>query len=137
MPDDLAAIQLGRRWYIKERINGQPRQLWLFDFDSQTATRMDVTNPEMCAGTFFRAEPSENIWDCIRRQTPWPDPESLFRAMTLGPGEYYPRIARQLVLACEPRLWSHSFNAEKAYVANARGQLTSLTRKLEMICQTV
>ena len=61
--------------------------------------------------------------------------------MTLGPGKYYPRIARPLdalVPAWEPRLlWSQSFNVEKAYVANARSQLTSLTRKLETICQTV
>jgi hypothetical protein len=58
--------------------------------------------------------------------------------MTLGPGEYYPRIARPLVQQREPRpLWSQSFNVEKAYVANARSQLTSLTRQLGTICQTV
>jgi hypothetical protein len=55
----------------------------------------------------------------------------------LGPGEYYPRIARPLVQAHQPTPWSQSFNLEKAYVANARSQLTSLTRKLETICQTV
>ena len=131
-----------KRWYIRDHINGQPRQLWLFDFDAQTATRMDVTSPEVGPDTFFRAEPGENIWDCIRRQTSWSaDPERLFHAMTLGPGKYYPRIARPLdalVPAWEPRLlWSQSFNVEKAYVANARSQLTSLTRKLETICQTV
>lgn len=127
-------MSLGKRWYVTDPMNGQPRQLW--QFDDHTATRMDVTNPEMGVGTFFRAEPGENIWDRIRREMPSSDPES-FHAMTLGPGEYYPRIARPLVLAHEPRLWSQSFNEEKAYVANARSQLTSLTRKLETICQTI
>lgn len=128
---------MGKRWYVTDGMNGQARQLWQFDFDSQTATRMDVTNPEAGPGTFFKAEPGENIWDCIRRKTSWSDPERLFHAMTLGPGEYYPRIARPLVLAREPRLWSHSVNAEKAYVANARSQLASLMRRLETVCQTV
>ena len=129
-------MSLGKRWYIRDHINGQPQQLWLFDFDNQTAT----PSPEVGPGTFFRAEPGEDIWDCIRRQTSWSDPERLFHAMTLGPGKYYPRIARPLVPvpAWEPRLlWSQSFNVENAYVANARSQLTSLTRKLETICQTV
>jgi hypothetical protein len=58
--------------------------------------------------------------------------------MTLAPGEYYPRIARPLVKQREPRpLWSQSFNVETAHVANVRSQLTSLTRKLGTICQTV
>ena len=36
-------------------------------------TQQGVTNPEAGAGTFFKAEPGEDIWDCIRRQTPWLD----------------------------------------------------------------
>lgn len=131
-------MSLEKRWYIRDHINGQPRQLWLFD--DQTATRMDVTNPEMGAGTFFRVEPGENIWDCIRRQTPWLDPgvtEGRFHLMTLGPGKFYPRVARPIALAREPRLWSPSVLTDKSFVANARSQLTSLTRKLGTICQTV
>jgi hypothetical protein len=128
-------MSLGKRWYVTDRMNGQPRQLW--QFDEQTATRMDLTNPEMGVGTFFSAEAGEKIWDCIRRQTPWTDPERLFHAMTLGPGEYYPRIARPLALARAPSLWSPSFNVEKTYVASMRSQLTSLARKLQTICQTV
>jgi hypothetical protein len=31
-------MSLGKRWYIRDHINGQPQQLWLFDFDNQTAT---------------------------------------------------------------------------------------------------
>jgi hypothetical protein len=99
-----------------------------------------VTNPESGAGTFFKAEPGEDFWDCIRRQTAWLSPgatEGGFHSMTLGPAEFYPRIARPLALASESWLWSPCLEAEKVYIANARGQLTLLTRKLETICQTV
>jgi hypothetical protein len=133
-------MSLGKRWYIRDHINGQPRQLWLFDFDNQTATRMGVTSPEVGPGTFFRAEPGENIWDCIRRQTSWFDPgvtEGRFHCMALGPGEFYPRVARPIALAREPRLWSPCVLTDKAFVASARSQLTSLTRRLGTIFQTV
>jgi hypothetical protein len=63
--------------------------------------------------------------------------EGGFYPATLGPGEYYPRIARPLVLASQPALWSPSIFANKAYVASARSQLTLLTRKLQNICQNV
>jgi hypothetical protein len=125
-------------WYVRDYVAGQPRQIWLFE--AQTATRMGVTNPEAGPGSFFRAEPGESIWDSIGRQTPWLNPdmtEGRFHRMTLGPGEYYPRIARPLALAREPRLWSHTTEAEKSYVADARSQLTLLARRLETICQTV
>ena len=127
-----------KRWYVRDYVAGQPRQVWLFD--AQTATRMGVTNPESGPGSFFRAEPGESIWDSIRRQTPWLNPditEGHFHPMTLGPGEYYPRIARPLALAREPRLWSPPVEAEKPYVAGAKSQLTLLARRLETICQTV
>jgi hypothetical protein len=132
------AHTLDNHWYVRDRIGGQPRQIWRID--DQTATNMGVTNPEMGAGTFFKADPGETIWDCIRRQTTWLNPgviEGLFHSMTLGPGEFYPRIARPIALASESRLWSPSPEAEKVYIASARGQLTLLTRKLEVICQTV
>ncbi len=57
--------------------------------------------------------------------------------MALGPGEYFPRIARPLAMAGEPRLWSPPIETEKPYVAGARSQLTLLARRLETICQTV
>src|ERR1700682_866235 len=129
---------LDNHWYVRDHIDGQPRQLWRID--GQTATNMGVTNPEMGAGTFFRAEPGETIWDCIRRQTPGPNPEltkGRFHSMTLGPGEFYPRIARPIALANKSRLWSPSHEVERVYIASARGQLTLLARKLEIICQTV
>src|ERR1700683_5163449 len=129
---------LDNHWYVRDHIAGQPRQIWRID--DQTATNIGLTNPEMGAGPFFKADPGETIWDCIRRQTPWLNPgvtEGLFHSMTLGPGEFYPRIARPIALATKSQLWLPSHEAEKVYIANARGQLTLLTRKLEIICQTV
>jgi hypothetical protein len=129
---------LGKRWFIRDYIAGQPRQVWLFQ--NGMATRMGVTNPERGPGTFFKAKPGEDFLDCIRRQTPWLNDgvtEGLFYAATLGPGEYYPRIARPLAQASEPMLWSPWLLVDQTYVASARSQLASLTRKLETICQTV
>jgi hypothetical protein len=103
-----------KRWYVRAHVAGQPRQVWLFD--DRTATCMSVTNPKAGAGTHFEAEPSEDIWDCIRRQTRWLDPdvtEGQFYLMALGPAEFYPRIARPIALASEPMLWSPSITKEK------------------------
>jgi hypothetical protein len=123
---------------VRDRIAGQSRQLW--SFDGQAATLTGVTNPERGAGTFFKAEPGDDFYDCIRRQTAWLNPEATeerFHSMSLGRGEFYPRIARPIALSNESRLWSPVFEVEKIYIANARGQLTALARKLESICQTV
>jgi hypothetical protein len=128
----------GQRWYVRDHVAGQPRQVWRFV--DQTAARMGVTNPEIGPGAYFKAELGEDFLDCIRRQTPWLDPgvtEGLFHAMALGPGEFYSRIARPLALASEPSLWSPWILTDKAYVARARDQLTLLVRKLEVVCQTV
>jgi len=126
------------RWFVRDHFEGQPRQIWRFQ--DQTATRMGVTNPERGAGTFYGAEPGKDFYDCIRRQTPWlmdGVTEGLFYQATLGPGEYYPRMARPIALASEPMLWSPSVLKENDFVASARSQLTSLTRKLQTVCQTV
>jgi hypothetical protein len=129
---------LEKRWFIRDHIGGQPRQVWLFH--NQMATRMDVTNPERGPGTFFKADLVEDFSDCIRRQTTWLDPgmiEGRFYPAHLGPGEYHPRIARPLALAIEPMLWSPWASTDKAFVASTRSQLTALIRKLGTICQTV
>ncbi len=127
-----------KRWYVRDHIAGRPRQVWFID--DWTATRIGVTNPEAGAGTYFEAEPGESIWDCIRRLTPWLNPdvtEGHFHLMALGPAEFYPRMARPNALAVEPMLWSPSITNEKTFIASARSQLTLLVRRLETICQTV
>ena len=127
-----------RHWYVRDRVAGQPRQVWLFD--GQAATCVSVMNPERGAGTYFRAKPGDSFQDCIRRHTAWLNPEATegyFHPMMLGPGEFYPRITRPIALSTESRLWSPTFWEHQVYIANARGQLTALARKLGVICQTV
>jgi len=125
-------------WFVRDCVAGQPRQVW--SFDGEAAIRTGVTNPETGAGTFFRAKPGETFWDCIGRQTDWLGPEAKegsFYLMRLGPAQFYPRMARPIAIADEARLWVPSYDSEKLFIANARGQLTLLARKLENICQTV
>lgn len=125
-------------WYVRDYISGHPRSVWLFT--GRTATNMGVSNPENGPGTYFKAEPDEDIWDCLDRMTGWLKPEvteGRFHKMSLAPAAFYPRMARPLALAIEPTLWSPDLDVERAYVAGARGQLTLLVRKLELICQTV
>ena len=127
-----------KRWYVRDHFSGQPRQIWRIE--NGTATRMGVTNPEAGAGTYFKADPGENILDCIRRLTPWLNPgvtEGQFYPAGSGPGEFHPRMARPIALAVRNDLWSPWMETDFNYVANSRGQLTLLVRKLEIICQTV
>jgi hypothetical protein len=132
-----AEIEMGGapRWFVRDHFEGQPRQIWRFQ--DQAATRMGVTNPEGGPGSHFTAKPGEDFFDCIRRQTPWMI-DSFYEA-ALGPGEYYPRMARPLAQARQsmPMFWSGSVATEKNFIASARSQLTSLTRRLQTICQTV
>lgn len=133
------ATQLGDgRWFVRDWIGGQPRQIWRFTND--TATRWGVTNPEGGPGTYFKAEPGETIWQCIDRSTGWLKPEvteGRFHEMALRPAEFYPRMARPNALGSQPTLWSPSALTEMAFVANSRSQLTLLVRRLELVCKTV
>lgn len=125
-------------WWVRDHVAGHPRSVWLIT--GGTATNTGVTNPESGPGSFFRAEPGEDIWAAMDRQTGWLKPgvtEGRFHKMTLGPGDFHPRMARPLVLTAHPRLWSPSSETEQAYIAGARGQLILLVRRLEAICQTV
>lgn len=126
------------RWYVRDHVSGQPRQVWLFT--DRTAMNIGVTNPQDGVGTYFAANEGESIWDCINRQTPWLKPEAMegrFHEMNLGPAEFYPRIARPVVLNVQPTLWTPTLNSERAYIAGARAQAIIMVRKLELICQTV
>jgi len=127
-----------RCWYVRDSVAQQPRQIWFFD--GRTAMNMGVTNPEIGGGTYFKAEPGECIWDCIKHQTPWLDPnvtEGYFHLMICGPGQFYRRIARPLLLSCDGGLWSYMLNEDKMYMINARRQLSLLISKLEAICHIV
>lgn len=124
------------RWYVRDHVAGQPRQVWLFT--DRTATNIGVADPTNGIGTYFVADEGETIWECIDRQTPWlKSGEGRFYEMNLGPAEFFPRIARPVALGVLPTLWTPAFDSERAFIAGARTQATILVRKLEMICQTV
>jgi len=59
-------------YYIR-RMDGTHPQVW--KIDDRVAVLVDVTNPERGAGTYFEARPGETIWDAIRRQSPFFEPD--------------------------------------------------------------
>ncbi|MDE1985770.1 MAG: hypothetical protein KGJ28_04460 [Alphaproteobacteria bacterium] len=124
-------------YFIRKGIH--PFQVW--KIDDQTAVRLGVTNPERGAGTYYKAEPGETIWDAIRRCTPWfqPHGENPFVATVLEPGEYFPRMARptEQTIYRSGFGWYPNAKDHADSIALARVQLTALARQLDRICQTV
>lgn len=111
-----------------------PRQLW--HFADGVATQLGVTNPEGGPATYFKAAPGETLFDCIRRQTPWFDEtDQPFAKMTLGPGQFYPRIARPLALAGKPTMWA--METDPTHLIEAQNQLIAFMQHLEAICRVV
>jgi hypothetical protein len=124
--------------YLRVIPNASFLEPW--NIESDVAVRIGIENPQHGAGTYFRAAPGETIWDAIRRQTPWfePNGQSPFYKAGLQPGEYYPRIARPIDNhPHEAPGWSPGAPHEANAVAIARSQVTVLTRQLDRICQTV
>jgi hypothetical protein len=116
-----------------------PFQIW--KIDERVAVRIGITNPEQGPGSYFKASDGQTIWDAIKRDTPWfePNGENPFVRTDLGSGEFYPRIARptdQTILRSPLGYYPNS-DREATVVALARGQLIALTRQLGRICQTV
>lgn len=125
-------------YYLRSVPNRSSLEAW--KIESDVAVRIGVSNPEQGPGTYFQATPGETIWDVIRRQTPWFEPEGQnpFHKAGLQPGEYYPRIARPIEQhPHEAPGWSPGARDEEDVIAIARSQLTVLTRQLDRICQTV
>jgi len=125
-------------YYLRIPPTGEYLELWKIELD--LAVQIGVTNPERGAGTYFKADPGETIWEAIRRQTPWfePDGENPFHRAGLQPGQYYPRIARPINFRRHdvPGFSPGAYD-EVDLMAIARSQLTVLTRQLDRICQTV
>jgi hypothetical protein len=126
-------------YYIRrlETQSGSSTQVW--KINDRVAVRVGITNPENGPGSYFRADPGEDIWDALRRMTPWfENGECPFHKTVLKPGEFYPRMARPIDQhPHEAPGWSPGAHHEADNMANARGQLTALMRQLDRICQTV
>src|SRR5258708_34620717 len=138
---DMSARRVDDRVAYFHRMNrdGSSMGMWKFDLHIGTATKLGVTNAEGGAGTYFKAQPGETIWDTLKKQTPWfLDGDNPFHETRLRPGDYYPRMARptEQLLDGAPEC-SPGATLEPDFVAMGRGQLAVLTRQLDRICQTV
>lgn len=125
-------------YFIRLRTAGETNEVWRIEGD--TATDAMVTNPEHGVARQFKARDGETVWDRIKAETPWFEPEGVnpFHQVRLGPGEHNPRIARPLARTRDDfGTWSPDIHLEPQVVAASRSQAHSLLRQLERICQTV
>ncbi len=137
----MSTKRIRKNYYIL-RVPGEYNipQVQVWRIGDGVANRVDVSG-EMYP---YKAVPGETIWDTLRRLNPfWFEPECLFHETDLGPGEYYPRMWRPPFPTFNPRSspeWNPSAQEETGIadiIAIAHGQLTTLTRQLGRICQTV
>jgi hypothetical protein len=124
--------------YLRIPPIGEYLELW--EIASDVAVQIGISNPERGAGTYFKADPGETIWDALRRQTPWfpQDSTGPFHKAELEPGRYYPRMARPPHFRRNdtPGI-SPGAQHEVNLISIARSQLAVLARQLNRICQTV
>jgi hypothetical protein len=118
-------------YYIRQLPDEGALQVW--KIDERVAVWLGVADPEHSPGAYFRAAPGENIWETLRRQTPWFDRgDNPFQETVLGPGQFYPRVARpqagRLIVLRDQ---------DNDYIVTARSQLLALTRQLGLICETI
>jgi hypothetical protein len=125
-------------FYILVKPDGSSQGVW--EITDREAVRIGVPNARNSLNSYFAAAASEDIWEVLRRQTPWGDPASGFRfeKTVLSPGQHYRRIARPNAhhLHDSPG-WCPDTQREQDNIAIARGQLVALAGQLGRICQTV
>jgi hypothetical protein len=125
-------------YYIRA-LRDLPSEVWKIDDDE--AVRLGITNARGGAGTYFKRNDGETIWDAIHRQAAgWFEPTGTnpFHESVFEPGQFYPRMARPTNEAPSETLGGNPGAASGSnFIALARGQLKALTRQLDQICQTV
>lgn len=126
-------------YYIQVSHDQKSKGLWLFE--KGIAKRTDISNPEGGPNTFIKANFGEPILDALKRVVPaWFTPEASdsFHKTALGPGEYFPRMARPSdhYLHESPGRCPGNMQTRNE-IATTQGQLIALTRELQNICQTV
>jgi hypothetical protein len=113
----------------------------IWEINPDVAKRVDVTNPQGGANTYFERDGNETIWETLARKVPvWfgPGTETIRHELKLAPGQYYPRIARPLYVYPDHGLGRSPGNQDMTNeIAVTRGQLVALTRQLQRICETV
>lgn len=108
--------------------------------DETEAIKLGVSNARNGAGTYFKAEPGETIWNAIRRMASgWLEAEGHlpFHKLKLTPGQYHPRMARPSDTDPHGPARNPASASLDGYISLAQSQLLALKRQLERICQTV
>lgn len=125
-------------WYVRYPDGGVSPQLWRIS--AGAASCMNVMDPELGIGTYFRASVGETIWEAIRRETPWmddlDDPGPFIR-MPRAPGVYHRRIARPVFGNGYSGMELPDREAETRFLVGAQAQLQTLVSELEGICRIV
>jgi hypothetical protein len=122
------------------RLLPDKNSLHAWKIDSDVAFRIGVPNPENQRECYFTATSERSIWETLRAETGWFEPEDYnpFHEADLQPGEYYPRIARPIEQHFRDAPgFSPGARNETTVIAVALSQLNVLTRQLDRICQTV
>lgn len=117
-------------------INKKGETLGVWHFDGIKAVKIGVPGPLEHTNSLVVVNDDEDLLAAISGKLPG-GPFTL-KEMRLGPGQYYPRIARP------GDQWpdqspGHCPQTNRYYreLATSRGQLVSLVRRLESICQVV
>lgn len=142
---ELASLQLaggrgkGLRYYLRETPNGLRGGVWLIT--ETEAVRVDKTNAVGGVGTHFTAAPGEDIFAAISRQaTGWfgLNGENPFHEAELGPGKYYPRMARPHEFDPFGSIGTNPVaREEQEVIFRIRNQITLLASLLSDIFQTI
>lgn len=120
------------------RVVGLERSDQVWRVTDAEAHLLGVGNPQQGPGTHFVAGEHETVWEAMRRQTPWfEDGINPFHLLDLEPRTHYPRIARPISLSRQDRMRSPSVEGEPRALALGIGQVQALTRRLDLVFQTV
>ena len=134
-------------FYVQEPLDGGWPPLW--QIDDRIATRVGIHQPR--GANRFEAKDGETPFDVMRRETPWFGiaGHCPFHPISLGPGQYYPRMARPTEgVTALPRvpgflgggtyeLSYPGLYAEWHVASMSLGRTKALSRRLARICQTV
>lgn len=118
-------------YYVQSTLNGiDPSQvLGLWEVDETIARRIDVSDSDL--GRFL-AQPGATALETLKSSYPG----ATFDELELGPGEYYPGMARPVLWESLGRNPDQSVEAMSRR-ASASGQLHALIQQLEQICRVV
>jgi hypothetical protein len=115
--------------YVQFNAADPSQVLGLWEVDEALARRFDVTDSDLGR---FPAQPGKTTLETLRCSYPG----ATFDELELGPGEYYPGMARPVLWESLGRNPDQSVEAMSRR-ASASGQLHALIQQLEQVCRVV